>query len=284
VRSLYSPLVLLPKLLSRDLPPFWELNYTGWVGHLNSCLPLITETEFLLLVTLCTVRYLGVRYPQKPLRPVIMVTVILLIVRLLLFLTHFVGKYINRPFSKVRITQLVYTINNHYNTKVTMISTYTRDIIMGIILMYGILISVLTVRCLNTHKKSTAGSKTANARNRKSIIVIVIMNTFSGVVTFGILMHALSLIILSMNRFSTGVSFISYAAAHGLPLSQSIFNSVSFVCVSSSFRKFVKRLKQRPGSKKNLVSSLESADLSRKQSFPNNTSGGSRRKQISDAV
>ena len=279
VRSIYLPSLLVPKLLSSDLDPFWEANYTGWAGHVTSFVPLLTEVEFLLLVALCTVRYQGVRFPHKPLGPVASATVIIVILRIILYILGFVAKWLNRPFSKVRITQVTFTMDQNYNNRVAVVLAYCSDIAIGLILMYGIVISVLTVKYLNTLNKITVGSKTANARNRKSITIIVVMNAFSGVVALTTLAQAISLIIRSGEMFSTMDNLRTYAVIHGMPLSQSIFNSVSFVCVSSSFRKFVRRLRGKPA-----VSNSETGENSRRQSFAISRVASSRRNRCSVTV
>ena len=282
IRSIYSPIILVPELLSRDLPLYWELDYRGWVGHVNNALPLLMHVEFILLVALCTVRYLGVRYPQKSLRPISIITIASVILRVLFFVAGVISKWAFRPLLRVRHNQLVFSMNEKYTRHVTLVTLYVKDLIIGLILIYGIVISVMTIRYLNILKKSTAGSKTASTRNRKSINIIVIMNTFSSFVTLGITIHAVNLMLNSDNRYSTADNFMSYAVVHGLPLSQAIFNSVSFACVSSSFRRFLVKLKRGSLSRTNLVSISGTAELSsRKQSLPTDRVEGNNRERNS---
>ena len=265
IRSIYNPLTLLPKLVSRDIDPFWD-HYTGWVGHVNNALPVITEIEFLLLVALCTVRYWGVTRPHKSLNVIVMVTVTLVVARVMMFVGVAVGKYLHRPYVKPRMNQLVFTADEEFNLKVILKITAVKHLVFGLVLIYGIVISVLTVNYLNTLRKATAGSKTSDARNRKSIKIIVIMNIFSVVVALVTLIQAVNLIVNSQNRFSTMDCFITFAVVHGLPLSQSMFNYLCFVCASSSFRRFLKRY----GSKKNSVSYSDASELQKRASMAAN--------------
>ncbi|XP_063684637.1 uncharacterized protein LOC134818871 [Bolinopsis microptera] len=281
-RSIYSPIILVPKLLSRDLPHYLELDYKGWVGYVNNMFPLLMEIEFILLVALCTVRYVGVRYPQKSLRPISLITIATVVLRVLFFLAGAISKWVFRPLFKVRHSQLVFSMNEKYALRVTLVTLYVKYIMIGLVLIYGMVISVMTIRYLNILKKTTAASKIASTRNRKSINIIVIMNTFSGFVTLGITIHAVNLILNPVKRYSTADNFISYGVVHGLPLSQSIFNSVSFVCVSSSFRRFLLKLKRGSLSRTNLVSISGTVELSsRKQSLPTSRVEGNKRERSS---
>ncbi|KAL5269194.1 hypothetical protein ACHWQZ_G002875 [Mnemiopsis leidyi] len=262
VRSIYNPLILLPKLVSRDIGPFWD-HYTGWVGHVNNALPVITEIEFILLVALCTVRYWGVTRPHKSLNVIVMVTVILVVARILMFVGVTVGKYLHRPYVKPRMNQLVFTVNENFNLKVLLKITAVKHLLFGLVLIYGIAISALSINYLNTLRKATACSKTSDARNRKSIKIIVIMNVFSVLVALVTLIQAVSLIINSHNRFTTADCFITFSVVHGLPLSQSMFNSLCFVSASSSFRRFLRRY----SSKRNSVSNSNASELQKRASM-----------------
>lgn len=242
IRSVYTPAILLPKLLSRDLDPFWEVNYTGWVGYVNNILPLLTDIEFILLVTMCAVRYSGVKHPHKSPRPLALTTAVVVVLRVLLFAseTVFMMTY-KYPTVKMRLSQLIYIVSPEYNYDVTRMFTNVKHMVNAIVLMIGVVMSSLTIHYMKTLQKTVkTGSKRAEARNKRSITIIIVMNIFSVLVTAFILVRAVMLFVPP--KFSPGDNFITYASAQGMPLTQSLFNCVIFVCVSSSFRSFVRKL------------------------------------------
>ena len=66
-KSLYFPLVLVPKLLSpigkEDYYYNWDLTSVPWTSHLNKVLALLSMYEIDVLVVLCIVRYNSVVNP-----------------------------------------------------------------------------------------------------------------------------------------------------------------------------------------------------------------------------
>ena len=113
-----------------------------------------------------------------------------------------------------------------------------------IILLIGAFFSGLTILYL---KKSDTAASEASTRNiRKGIIAIMAMNVYNIFVIISTVGMSLSVHDKNKNFYkvqhSTTDDFIQYTNIYGIPVTQSVFNSLSFLSISSFFKAFVKKL------------------------------------------
>ena len=249
IRSIYFPLVLLPRLLSpqddQDYYYIFAPTSIHWTSYLNQILNVLTGIQTEMLIVLCVVRYLAIRRPLTAAtkRNVAFSSVLLI---LLVFRVAFIFLgYVHKPLGYSRITDLVTSMNLEYVTGLMPIFIYIITSLKCLFLLIGGLFSGLTIIHL---KNSDTAASDASARNiRRGIVAIVAMNVFNILVISSIL--GMSIVIFDIDRHkdvtqvnhTTVMDFIMFTYFYGIPLFQSGFNSISFLIISSSFKVFVKK-------------------------------------------
>ena len=249
IKSIYFPLVLLPRLLSPqdDQDYYYIFNPTSihWTSYLNHILIALTGIETEMLIVLCVVRYLAIR---RPLTAATKRNVASSSVLLILFVFRvafiFLG-YVHKPLGYSRITDFVTSMNPEYVKGLMPLLSYIVFSLKCLFLLIGGLSSGLTIIHL---KNSDTAASDASARNiRRGIVAIVAMNVFNISVIISIL--GMSITMFDIDRrdaedvnHTTVMDFILFTYFYGIPLIQSGFNSISFLIISSSFKVFVKKL------------------------------------------
>ena len=252
MKSVYFPVVLVPTLLSSSephIPPLLTAPYTGWVGYITTVLLLLGEVEIVLLVVLCALRYAGVRCQgdlnksRRHITAILTLLTLAVLVRVATFLTSLSLSWSYKPLIFQRILQIVFTQNPEHK-EIRRAFNVTRDTWTGVMMAASLLLSVLTVKYLRgTQGKNSIKSTSSATRTKRSILAITLMNYFNCILAF---LAFTRLIDYTVNpdrkRYSTFYNTVDFAMVHAIPLAQSVFNPISFVWASSSFKRFVVRL------------------------------------------
>ena len=194
----------------------------------------------MILVVLCAVRYAGVRFPGVKKRTVTRNIVILLVVAVMfrvgIFLASLGLNWSSKPLIFNRVLQIVYS-----KTAESKFFRYTRNIWTGLIMTAGMLLSILTMRYLKQQSaNSSSFSRQTSTRHKRGILTITLMNCFNFVLTILVFCRLIEFAINPNRlRFSFLYNVFDFIAIYAMPLAQSVFNQVSFVCASISFQRYV---------------------------------------------
>ena len=250
LKSLYFPLVLVPKLLSplseNDyyyIMPVRDLSSIHWTAYSNKLMLSLNHFEMLLLVVPCVSRYLGLVRPLSSAKKRNLVfSAVLVFLFLYCFLKH-VPDYFQQSFFYMRITDLVYVADIPYNTNYDYPMIYINGGLTCLFMLLGGSFIVLTIGHL---KNSDTASSTASSRNiRRGIISLIAMNIFNVFVLLSAVGFNIANRLIEQSEWrhhSTSLDFIQFGEIYGTPLIQSAFNSLSFLFICSAFRAFVKKL------------------------------------------
>jgi hypothetical protein len=242
IKSLYIPIILIPKLLSpqNDIDYYYDqvLSSVSWTSYSNGTVMMLSSIEGSLLILLCIARYMTLKHPLTSAKIRNRVFSVIILVMFLWKVCRIFPEYLYEPLGYMRVVDTVVSMDPHYINKFLFI-LYIENAVDCLLLMIGGLFSGLTV--LHLKNSDTAASNTSARNIRRGIVAIVAMNFFNVlvlllVVVFSILIHAMSANNWHDFHYSTTSDFIQFTQVYGAPLIQSSFNSVSLLCISSSFR------------------------------------------------
>ena len=267
IRSIYFPLVLVPKLLSpirfSETSTHEDLDYEGdlyfyipettvyWTYHANTIVALILDFQQEILVTLCVCRYFTIKDPLSSAKKRIFALCFLVAAS---FIGNAFGlflEYYQESFGCITILDTVIPLGESGHSKDYLTLAFTiGNVLRCTALLIGGVFSGLTI--LHLKKSDTAACKSSEKNVRKGIIAIVAMNVFNiFVIIFAvynsILYNGLSKELGNHEEdlyegLSTWRDFLLFAGFYGITLTQSAFNTLSFLFICRSFRDFVKRL------------------------------------------
>ena len=245
-KSLYFPLVLLPKLLSDDLDYYFKMDPTTslpWTAHANSFLLYLAAFEMNVLVVLGVARYMSVARPLSSARKRNAVFSVVTALSFLFWGSLPLLAYLQKPLGYWRLTDAVVPMNETYHDKIGVPLFYAHIFISCLLSFIGGTFTVLTIHHL---KNSDPASSDISSRNiRKGIISLIAMSAFNVFlllcdVGYSIAFHQLDQ--ANWTMYSTGLDFVQFGCVHGVLLIQSTFNSLSFLLICNSFQDFLKKL------------------------------------------
>ena len=249
-RSLYFPVLLVPKLLApiEDIEDYVQYDYEGWFGLLNSFLAFVpAQVSYALLMFLCCFRYLVMINAMNPninLKPIKILSPFICLLGAVILTGYWIWgmvRYRSSGFAFVRITQCAFPADiewmlgsNDYLH--TCIGSYLFMVLLSVIF------SFLNVQYLRKSVGRTP-CESANRDLRRSLMSILVMNLFS---IFLLVLNVFWLYYQikhkSYTYFPTYMDALRFTALYGFPLTQAAFNAISFTIISSSFRSFLRNL------------------------------------------
>jgi hypothetical protein len=152
--------------------------------------------------------------------------------------------YFFRPLGYMKLYDFVVSANIKYIEIVLPLSKYATGGVQCIFLLIGALFSGLTI--LHLKNSDTAVSDASTRNIRKGIIAIVTMNMFNVFVILSAV--GMTIVLHQMGKkpskiiCSTISDFVQFTNVYGIPMSQSAFNSLSFLAISSSFKVYFKKI------------------------------------------
>ena len=251
IKSLYLPLLLIPKLLSspNDQDYYVEINpvSVSWTPPVNNVVKHLHDIEMDLLVYLCAARYVSIKYPYFSSWKKIFASVVFVICSCAKTSTRIPLHLHKKPVMYYRVYDMVFTADEEFIDEVGMVFAYYGMILACIFLLVGGSFSGLTIIYL---KNSDTASSESSVRNiEKSIRAILAMSVFNVFVMMTIVgqfcvQQYLNTDTLKFDpsNWTTGTDFAQFLHSYGMPLLQSAFNTVSFPLISSSFQAFVREL------------------------------------------
>jgi hypothetical protein len=248
IKSLYFPIVFIPKLLSpqddMDYYYIYEPSSINWTSYLNMVLISTTNVEILLLVILCAARYLTLKNPLSTAKMRAVVFTVTILTLFLFRLAYASLDYFGNPLGYSKVKDSVISMNISYIRSTIIPMSQVLLSSNCIFLLMGALFSGLTI--VHLKNSDTAESESSIKNIRRGIITIVTMNVFN---VFVILTAVgMSIVLHRMDgkwgdiEHSTINDFFMFANIYGVPLTQSAFNSLSFLIISSSFKAFLNNL------------------------------------------
>ena len=240
-KSLYFPLVLVPKLLSplgeQDYYSTNDLTTVSWTSHLNSFISAFLGFEMDAMVVLNVSRYFSITRPlSSSMKRNIVLSAVLLFFflnKLAKFLSLFFYEDIlySRIYDCIVSKQLFGTSYSLFRCFVFVLSTTVGGIFIYFTVLY-------------LKNSDTASSEISSRNVRRGIASLVAMSVFNVFllllsVAFYIAMHILKE--SDWIAHSTTFDCIQFLVFYGSPLSQSVFNVLSILVICTSFRDFVKK-------------------------------------------
>ena len=266
IRSIYFPLVMVPKLLSpiRFSENFTleDLEYEGdlyfytpesiyWTYHANTIISLILDFQQEILVTLCVSRYFTIKDPLSSAKKRILALCSFVAAS---FIGNAFGiflEYYKESFGCTTILDTVVPLGESgHSTDYLTLAFTIGNVLRCTFMLIGGVFSALTI--VHLKRSDTAACESSERNVRKGIVAIVAMNVFNiFVIIFAvynsILFNEMSKKLGSHEEdyfegLSTWRDFLLFAGFYGITLTQSAFNSISFLLICRTFRQFVKRM------------------------------------------
>ena len=247
-KSLYFPLVLVPKLLS----PLGEEDYyytmdsklISWTAYSNTFLRSVNLFEIDVLVVLCVVRYKNLVSPLSSSRARNLAFSLFLAFDLLRIISiDCLLNFVREPIGYYRIMDSMLSFDQQHLNGVLLPVSHAFLAITCIFLLIGGTYTVLTIIYLRNF--NTASSDTSRKNVRTSVISLVAMNVFNILVIITMITHGTVLLIHDKNIkmgllfYSTADDFFQFANLYFTPLIQSTFNASSLLFICSSFKDFL---------------------------------------------
>ena len=251
-KLIYFPLVLVPKLLSpledKDYYIIYNPTSVPWTAYLHCYFMIVVWFELDVLVILSVSRYFSIAYSfscsQKK-------NIALFVTLLLSFFKWIIIAMVTsvRLYQK---TAFFSRISDSYGfaTHDELTFTYIIGSSTCLFLIIGVIFVILTIH--HMRNTDTASSEISSKNISRGIIFLIVQSflnifvlflTFSYTTTVHLKMFAL----YSDTRiYSTGLDLFQFAVLYGTPVSQSFFNSISFLFISRSFRKFLTKFVDFP--------------------------------------
>ena len=247
-KSLYFPLVLVPKLLSpmaEDDYLFYttDLRPISWTAYSNNFLRSVNLFEIDVLVVLCVVRYKTVVNPLSSSRLRNMILSIFLAFDILRIISLEFLQFLRKPIGYYRIHDSMTSFDRKYLDAVILPVTHSFFGITCLYFLIGVTYTVLTIIYLKNF--NTASSDASRKNVRTSTISLVAMNVFNIFVIVVMITHGTVMLIYHMkineDRYSISTSndFFQFANLFFTPLIQSTFNALSLLLICSSFKDFL---------------------------------------------
>ena len=249
IRSIYFPVVLVPKLLSPldNVYYNYEPSSTHWTSYSNRIIFNFLEVQQEILVALCVTRYFSILDPlsnAKKRNSALSVILVMILVKNIVFTSL---DFLHEPLGYSRIHDSLITMNLLYIKGTMAIVFIISCVLRCTFLLIGGVFSGLTI--LHLKKSDTASCESSQRNVRKGIAAIVAMNVFNIFVIILAVINSVMMYEISKklpNVFgglhSTGKDFIAFTGTYGITLTQSAFNSLSFLLICKSFRDFVRRI------------------------------------------
>ena len=250
IKSICLPLVFIPKLFSplKDNDYYYDQDLSSfpWTSYSNEFILVLAVIEADLLIVLCITRYMTLKDPLAPARKRNKIFSALLFVHFLCIVCHLVSKYFYKPLSHMRLFDLVVSMNIEYADISVEIILHILNVFSCLLLLVASIFCGLTI--VHLKNSNTAASNTSARNIRRGIAAILAMNFFNvfaifSAVVFSIYIHILATTPKSnWKSYSTTSDIIQFTNAYVVTLTQSAFNSISFLCICSSFRMCVKNI------------------------------------------
>ena len=249
-RSLYFPVILVPKLLAPigDIEDYMQHEYEGWFGLLNSFLAFLSpQISYAMLLLLCGFRYsalITTLNPTANLKPMKILAPFICLTGAMTLIGYWIWgifKYRHSGFVFARITQSAFPANMEWLVGSNDFLHASAGFFLCMVLL-SVIFSILSVQFLRKSVGQTS-NEFSNRHLKRSVISILVMNTFS---TFLLVLNIFWLYFQIKHKsyysFPTYIDALRFTALYGFPLTQAAFNAVSFSIISSSFQSFVKNL------------------------------------------
>ena len=251
IKSICLPLVLIPKLFSplKDNDYYYDqdLSSVPWSSYSNEFILVLAVIEADLLIVLCITRYMTLKDPLASDRKRNKIFSALLFVHFLCVVCHSVSKYFFKPLCHMRLFDFVVSMNREYADISVKIVLHILNAFSCLLLLVAIFFCGLTI--VHLKNSNTAASNTSARNIRKGIAAILAMNFFNVFAIFSAVVFSIYIHILAKSNwesYSTTSDIIQFTNAYVVTLTQSAFNSISFLCICSSFRMCVKNIFRRP--------------------------------------
>ena len=110
---------------------------------------------------------------------------------------------------------------------------------MLLFIVAGGISTILTI--LHLMKCDTASSEVSHQNVRRGILSLIAMSLFNLLLLVLMVCYEIYVHLTTWDTPTTASDFLLFGVAFGIPLSQSLFNSLSFLLISTPFRAFVNR-------------------------------------------
>ena len=243
-KSLYFPLVLVPKLLSplgeEDYYCIKDYSSIPKMAYFNSVVVSLFWIETDILVVLSVSRYFSISRPLEVAPKRNAVLLFLIILSALYWATSSVPIYVKEHMYMRVLDQVI----SHDARSVTSIILWcVKSIIRCLILITGVTFTNLTI--VELRKSNTVSSEISDTNVRTGVVSLVTISVFNVFVLLFVIVQNVVLFYMGKSHwqiYSTGIDLVTFLMAYGMSLIQSTFNSVSFFAISLSFKKFLKKL------------------------------------------
>ena len=236
-KSIYSPIALVPKLLSSINDTNYYVDVIpisiSWTSYANSAFFITYDLEIDLLILLCVLRYIHIKHPFVSTSKRNIVCAFFFMVGLLKISSRIIEVQW-KPVAYFRTFDGISTANVRAAKQLPMIGLSLNCLL----LVFGGLFSTLTI--IHLKNADTASSEVSSRNIDKSIQAIVAMNIFNVLILVVNVGYSIYLNTFNNDNLSSLGDFVEFTNCHGLPLLQSSFNAVSFLLISSSFKVFVR--------------------------------------------
>ena len=237
-KSLYFPLVLAPKLLS----PLGEGDYyytdnmttVLWTAYLNNFIFEIVWFEMDVAVILGLARYFSITRPMSQSR---IRNIGFSVVLLFSLPKFFAGPIYAMFFVKDRVYFRIF--DSIVTESFIGPLSYYFAFWMLLFIVAGGISTILTT--LHLMKCDTASSEVSHQNVRRGILSLIAMSLFNLLLLVLMVCYEIHVHLTTWDTPTTASDFLLFGVAFGIPLSQSLFNSLSFLLISTPFRDFVKR-------------------------------------------
>ena len=266
IRSIYFPVVLVPKLLSpirfsenstlEDLEYVGDLYYyepdsINWTYHANVIVFFLLDFQHEILTTLCVSRYFTFRNPLYTAKKIIFTLCALIIGTFIVNGALLILEYSHGSFGCVTIAHQVISTNLKEYSEKNLTLIVLAKTMQCIFLVIGCVFSGLTI--LHLKRSDTAACESSEKNVRKGIVAIVAMNVFNIFVIFVAVWNTILALGFSkklesaskdghFEAYSTWEDFLIFGGVYGMALAQSAFNALSFLLICNSFRDFIRKI------------------------------------------
>ena len=243
-KSLYFPLVLVPKLLSplgdEDYYYIREYSSIPKMAYFNSLVASLFWIETDILVVLSVSRYFSISRPLEVAPKRNAVLLFLIILSASHWCTSSIPTFV-KEHMYMRVIDQVFSLNAVSVTSITI--WFVKSIVRCLILITGVTFTALTI--IELKKSNTVASEISDANVRRGVISLVTISVFNLFVLVFVITQNIILFFMAKSHwqiYTTGIDLVIFLMAYGISLVQSIFNSVSFFAISLSFKNFLKKL------------------------------------------
>ena len=246
LKLLYLPLMLIPKLLSpledEDYFIIFNPKSVPWTAYPNYYLIFFVWFEADVLVILSVSRHISIAHSfsfGQTKNAVFSALLFLSFLKWVGIPTHF------NLFQKILLYCRLYDSITY--TKFVGAFSYVMVGSTILFLIIGVIFVALTIIYLKN--ADTASSDISDRNTKRGINFLIATSLFNIIVlilcvTFTIALNLELFTEYSEKRtygYTTWLDLFHFGVVYGTPMSQSVFNSISFLCISKSFREFLSR-------------------------------------------